>query len=101
MRAIIVPKKRAVAGPMILDESSANRKLAGNGLVGRCERIVGNLETNNRIGNIAGKFKTVGDFVAVKASNNRRVQQLSTSGVQQIQHQSLKNNSFQQSSTGL
>src|SRR5262249_3805606 len=41
----------------------------------------------------------VGDFVAVNASKNRRAQQHSTSGPQQIQYQSFKNNKFQQSST--
>jgi len=38
--------------------------------------------------------------VSVKASKNNKAQQLSTSSVQQVQYQSLKNNKFQQSSTG-
>jgi len=38
-----------------------------NGLVGSDGRIVGNPEVV-LIGNIAGKFKTVGDFVAARAS---------------------------------
>jgi hypothetical protein len=44
-------------------------------------------------------FCLVGDFVALKASNNHKVQQLSTSRLQQVQHQSLRSNKFQQSST--
>jgi hypothetical protein len=41
---------------------------------------------------------TVGDFVAVKASNNRKVQQLSTNSKQEIQYQSIRNNKLQQNS---
>src|SRR5215471_21250660 len=39
------------------------------------------------------------DFVSVRASKSHKVQQLSTSEVQQVQYQSLKNKKFQQSST--
>jgi len=45
-------------------------------------------------------FMTVGDFVSVKSSKNHKAQQRSTSSVEQVQYQSLKNNKFQQSSTG-
>jgi hypothetical protein len=39
---------------------------------------------------------TVGDFVAVKASKNYRVQQLSTNRSQQVQYQSIRNNKVPQ-----
>jgi hypothetical protein len=39
------------------------------------------------------------DFVAVRASKNHRVPQLSTSTVQQVQYQSVRNNKLQQIST--
>jgi hypothetical protein len=44
-----------------------------------------------RLSEIAG-----GKFVTVKASKNRKIQQLSTSGLQQVQYQSLKNSKLQQ-----
>ena len=47
----------------------------------------------------AASFATVGDFVAVKASKNHRVQRHSTIGLRRVQCQSFKNNRFQQSST--
>jgi hypothetical protein len=39
---------------------------------------------------------TVDDFVSVKASDFNKTQQLSTSGSQQVQYQSVINNKFQQ-----
>ncbi len=39
---------------------------------------------------------SVGKTVAVKASKNRRVQQRSTSSLQQVQYQSIRNNKVQQ-----
>ena len=69
-----------------------------NGLVGSWGKIVGRIRII-LIGNIASKFKTVGDFVAVRTSRNHRVLQLSTSDVQQVQYQSIKNNRIPQSST--
>ena len=47
-----------------------------------------------------GKIHTVGNFVTVKAPENRKLQQLSTSGLQQVQYQSLRINRFQQISIG-
>ena len=44
-------------------------------------------------------FSTIGDSVAVKASKNRQVHQVSTSRSQQVQYESLKNNWFQLIST--
>src|SRR5215471_1065499 len=80
----------------LIDRRRAARdkcKRSRNGLLGSYGRDVGNPE--NLIGNIAGKLKTVGDFVAGKASKNHRAQQLSTNSLQQVQCQSLKNNKFQ------
>jgi hypothetical protein len=45
-------------------------------------------------------YKTVDDFVAAKASDFNKSQQLSTSGLQQVQYQSVRNNKFQQVSIG-
>jgi len=73
--------------------------LSRNGLLGSCGKIVGKSGII-LIGHIAGKFKTVGDFVSVKTSKNHKVQQLSTSDVQQVQYQSIKNNKIPQTSTG-
>src|ERR1035441_7750963 len=39
---------------------------------------------------------TVGNFVTAKAPENHKIQQLSTSGMQQVQYQSLRINRFQQ-----
>jgi hypothetical protein len=44
---------------------------------------------------------TVVDFVAAKASRILKAQQLSTSGLQQVQYQSLKNRKIQQISIRL
>jgi len=43
---------------------------------------------------------TVGKIVAAKASDFNKEQQTSTSGKQQVQYQSLRNNKFQQVSIG-
>ena len=40
----------------------------------------------------------VDDFVAVKAFDLNKSQQLSTSGLQEVQYQSVRNNKFQQAS---
>jgi hypothetical protein len=40
--------------------------------------------------------RSVDEFEVAKASNFNKSQQLSTSGVQQVQYQSVKNNKFQQ-----
>jgi len=69
-------------------------------LVGKSFRIIqawllGSIFRNDQL-----TFPTVGDFVSVKSSKNHKAQQRSTSSVQQVQYQSLKNNKFQQSSTG-
>jgi hypothetical protein len=67
---------------------------------GCCASIVRN-RGNELVRNTTSNFRAVDDFVAAKASDFNESQQLSTSGMQQVQYQSLKNNSFQQSSTGL
>jgi len=46
------------------------------------------------------KRLTVGDFVAVKASKNHVLQLTSTTGMQQVQYQSIGSNRISQSSTG-
>ena len=43
---------------------------------------------------------TVDDFVAVKASKSHKVQRTSTSGLQQVQYQSVKNYKIPQRSIG-
>ena len=48
-----------------------------------------------------GYFETVVDFVAAKAPSFNKIQQSSTSGLQTVQQQSLKNNKIQQFSTTL
>jgi DNA polymerase III delta prime subunit len=48
----------------------------------------------------SASIKIVGDFVAVKASKNHRVQQLSTSSLQRVQYQSITTNRIPQHSTG-
>src|SRR6266404_2141747 len=50
---------------------------------------------NNLIGSIASKFKTVDDFVSVKASEFNKSQQRSRSGSQQVQYQSVTNHKIQ------
>jgi hypothetical protein len=42
------------------------------------------------------RYRTVDDFVTVRASTFNTNQQLSTSGVQQVQYQSVTNYEFQQ-----
>jgi len=56
--------------------------------------------TRNMLLSWAIQRKAVGKFVTVGASEFSKSQQLSTSEVQQVQYQSLKNNRLQQSSTG-
>lgn len=56
---------------------------------------------NNLIGSIGSRFATVDDFVAAKASDINKSQQLATSGLQQVQRQSFVSNKFQQVSMRL
>jgi hypothetical protein len=48
------------------------------------------------MGAIWRNHSTVGNFVTAKASKNRKAQQLSTGGLQQVQYQSLRINGSQQ-----
>jgi hypothetical protein len=47
----------------------------------------------------AKHFSNVGNFVAVKASKNHKIQKISPSSLQQVRYQSLENFTFQQSLT--
>jgi hypothetical protein len=56
--------------------------------------------SNNDAASVVIKFVSMEGGTSLKASNLNKSQQLSTSGLQQIQYQSLKSNGFQQASIG-
>ena len=71
----------------------------GNGEAGRFYR---RLPVPARVG-FEARSTAVGKFVTAKAPENHKIQQLSTSSMQQVQYQSLTINRFQQvsPSTGI